>query len=427
MTAPGTGDWSSSGDPARPRFRPEWSSEPMAGALAWEGPPPAAPDVERLYVRRLGPYPVRYEVPYPGDLDRVSTCFRPVLAIPLLVLVALGLLFVLAGMAIGWAAVFARRSYPSWLFSAVSGGFAWLARAGAYCTLLTDRWPSFEPHDSTVVLHYEDPPPVLSRWRVLAWKAVVLLPHIAVLVLLTAVLVLLTIAAWVWVVITGRYPRGMFDAVTGIQRWFFRVAGYFASFTDRFPPYSTAAAAGPATYASTALSGILGLLLAGMFVGGAITVAVQARGPAAVQVDYANLLMGRTLRPTTFFTGPAPAPSFAVTLRSAREDDQRYARLLNVSAAERVVVFNLYFTNRTGHDVRAGPGVLALTYNAAGKSATVAPVLLFIDGEVAPRDLRHEALTSVTGVFVIPANAVPQKLRVDPPWPAVTGGAYVFQ
>jgi hypothetical protein len=425
MTTSGAGDWSAADDVPRPR--PEWSSEPAIGVLSWEGPPPAPPAADYLHVRRVGPYPMRYDLPYPGELDRASTIFRPIVALPVLAAAVIALAFVLAGMTIGWVAVFARRSYPAWLFTGVSGGLAWLARASAYFALLSDRWPSFDPHESPVSLQYQEPSPALSRWRVLVWKAVVLLPHFALLAILTVVSLLAVVAAWFAIVGTGRYPRSLFHLVTGVQRWRYRVIGYFASFTDRFPPYTMAADAGPATYAGTALSGILGLLMAGVLVGAAATVAVQTREPPRVAISYADLRAGRTMPPATFFTGPPAAPSFAVTLRSVSEDDQRYSRLLNLSPAERVVVFNLQFTNRTGRDVMAGPQVLRLTYDAAGSVSTITPVLLFVDGEVAPRLLHHEALTPVSGVFLLPANAVPRKLRVDPPWAAATGGVYVFE
>src|SRR5690606_31674781 len=86
-----------------------------------------------------------------------------------------------------------------------------------------------------------------SRWLWLL-KMFAAIPHFVVLIVLWAVFVVLTLVAGVAILITGRYPSAMFDLTTGILRWNWRVGFYSWAVlgTDRYPPFTLAAAEYPA-------------------------------------------------------------------------------------------------------------------------------------------------------------------------------------
>ena len=202
--------------------------------------------------------PARLDIDYPEEgLNRVTTLFRLILAIPIVVV-----LVVLTGgggsntqqfdeilMAVASVGgvvflpvllmIVFRRKYPRWWFDWNLELTRFSTRVVAYFLLMRDEYPSTDEEQAVhLELDYPDAERDLNRWLPLV-KWLLAIPHYIVLTFLGIIAMVLLVLAWFAILFTGRYPRGMFGFVLGVGRWALRVQAYAILLTtDRYPPFS---------------------------------------------------------------------------------------------------------------------------------------------------------------------------------------------
>jgi hypothetical protein len=211
-------------------------------------------------------YAARLEIDYPEKLDRLTTFFRIIWIIPIAIIISLisgagetvtNTIYLnqagevvrttrqtVGGLASGLSVATAlmiifRQRYPRWWFDFARELTRFGYRVGVYLFLLTDQYPSTVEEQSVhLEIDYPDVKNDLNRWMPLV-KWLLAIPHYIVLVFLGIAAFFAAIFAWFAILVTGQYPRALFDFMVGVGRWGLRVDAYaFLLVTDRYPPFS---------------------------------------------------------------------------------------------------------------------------------------------------------------------------------------------
>jgi hypothetical protein len=195
--------------------------------------------------------------------NRLTCAFRPLLAIPHILLVGaptafgislgwrvaqgpdldagagtgvLGLVACVAGL-IAWFAILFTGVYPRGLWQLAVFYLRWRVRAMAYMTLLRDEYPPFG--DGEYPAHVDVTPPDGERNRITtAFRIFLLIPHFIVLWVLSVLWLFTSIVSWFSILFTGRFPTGLYEYGVSMLRWSARVEAYLLLLHDEYPPFA---------------------------------------------------------------------------------------------------------------------------------------------------------------------------------------------
>ena len=202
-------------------------------------------------------YPVKVEGHLDADMSRWMWLVKWFLAIPHYIsLVFLFTAYALLSVVAFFAILFTGR-YPRGIFNFNVGVLRWAWRVSyyAYGALGTDRYPPFTlravDYPAKLEIAY---PEHLSRGLVLVKWWLLAIPHYLIVGFFVGgtwfawssddwqiggpgLIGVITFIAGAALLITGTYPKPLFDLVLGLNRWVLRVAAYTGLMTDEYPPF----------------------------------------------------------------------------------------------------------------------------------------------------------------------------------------------
>jgi hypothetical protein len=184
-------------------------------------------------------YPVNFEADYLEPRNRLTAFFRLLLAIPLAIWAYLYGIVATIVIIVAWFAIVVTGRYPEELYDFVAGFTRFLARVTAYALLLSDAYPSFGGKDDpgySVRMHFAGPLEHYSRLKTL-FRIILAIPIAIIRYVLTLLLEVGAIGAWVVILITGKLPRGLFDLLLLGNSYIARSDTYLYLLTETYPPF----------------------------------------------------------------------------------------------------------------------------------------------------------------------------------------------
>jgi hypothetical protein len=362
----------------RRQGQPPETAEPGQWPLAGGGPEPSAP--------------VLVEFAGPARQSRWTVLLRAILAIPALVCLYFARWVAWVVLVTGWFGALFTGRLPDYAASYLTGFQRWEVRAYAYLLLLTGMYPPFGLLDADYPVSVTVRPGRLNPAAVLFRLILVFPAQVVATILWYGLGPIVMIPTWLIVLIRGRMPQPLYEAIAACLRYWARMKGYWYMLTSVYPsglfgdpaepalggagpafgtagpPFGTAgpafgtagqaaawgpAVAGPTAWAPPSVSG------------------PEPPQPEAVPMDHPVPLPADA-------AWPAPAPPVAAVpgrLTLSRPGKRLVGLILGIGVATPVATFALLFVP-LAQGPSAGPGpasVPVAATSAPAPSASPAP------------------------------------------------------
>ena len=197
--------------------------------------PPLPPQPYQPYQGPGGGAPVEAGFAGPAAQRRLTVLVRVILAIPQIVVLYLVGIAAWVVLVVAWFCALVIGRLPEFAADFLPGVLRWQARVAAYLLLLTDQYPPFSFDDTDYPVRVAVRPGPLNRLAVL-FRIILVIPAAVVVGVLTYGLeTIVLFVVWLIVLITGRMPETLHEAITAVLRYTLRYIGYFFMLTSEYP------------------------------------------------------------------------------------------------------------------------------------------------------------------------------------------------
>lgn len=157
-------------------------------------------------------HPVRFDLDYTVERNRLTTFFRLLIAIPWFIWMYIYGIVAMVAAFIAWFAMLFTKRYPESLYDFVAGYVRLSAQVGGFAVLATDEIPPFLPKDDYPIRVDVGPPQAEYRRSRTFFKLLLAFPQQLLAFGLSYVLMGASFVAWWRIMVTGRQSATMQDA-----------------------------------------------------------------------------------------------------------------------------------------------------------------------------------------------------------------------
>jgi Domain of unknown function (DUF4389) len=184
-------------------------------------------------------YPVTFEMDYVERRSRLSTFFRYFLALPHFVVLFLYSIVFYVVWIVSWFALLFTARWPSGLYAFTGGYLRYLTRLSAYLYLGVDTYPPFNgSEDDTYPVRVHIAPALdhYSRLKVF-FRMIYAILALVIRYALGIVISFVAFLSWVVIVITGRQPAALQNALNFSLSYTTGADALIFLITETYPPF----------------------------------------------------------------------------------------------------------------------------------------------------------------------------------------------